>query len=74
MDSVTAANAAIAASARAAAVNGAMCRDCNSVLVAWVTSTRTGKRYLADALIATAGKVTPLPHRPHFKTCKGRHA
>lgn len=54
----------------AASVPSATCDRCGSRLVAWVTSTRTGKRYLADAIYGKNGGVIPSRHRPHFKTCE----
>lgn len=72
MDNNTAANAAISASIARDSVKSAKCRDCGTHYVAWVTSKRTGRNYLADAIAGTAGKVIPAAHRPHFKTCLGK--
>lgn len=71
MDATTAGNAAIAASIARDTVAKATCRNCGCTMVAWVTSTRTGRPYLADATMsgATAGGRLPLKHLPHFKRC-----
>lgn len=65
----------LSAERAAAGVKPARCGDCNA-RCAWVQSKRTGKWYLADALMGGPGKVIPQPQRPHFKTCgdKALHA
>lgn len=72
MDHNTAANAAIAASIARDSRPAVTCRDCGTRRVAWVTSKRTGRNYLADATASnTPGRVLPAAHLPHFKTCNG---
>lgn len=73
MDTTSRGNAAIAASIARDSVSSARCRDCGSVLVAWV-SNRAGKRYLADATSVGGGRVLPMKHLPHFKSCNGSRA
>lgn len=72
MDNVSAANASMSSRINAAAVKGAHCKKCDSTLVAWAQSKKSGKWYLCDATIGPAGKVLPSPHLPHFKTCGTR--
>lgn len=74
MDATSQGNAAIAASIARDSVKSATCRDCGTRRVAWVTSTRTGKSYLADATIVSGGRVLPQKHLPHFKSCNGSRA
>jgi hypothetical protein len=71
MDITAQANAAISASIARDTRPKATCRDCGCTMVAWVTSTRTGRPYLADATLssAIAGGRIPAKHLPHFKRC-----